>query len=430
MKYVLEVFYNLESYHIRGGNPISGEYKVNGAKNAALPILAASIVTNDENLFTGCPRISDAAIMGEILRSLGCRTEENGGCVLVDTAGLIEYEVPSALMEKMRSSIFLVGPLLTRCGKAVISQPGGCAIGKRPIDIHIKALSQLGVSMKEDGQKLEFTGNQMTGTNIILDFPSVGATENVILAALGAKGETVIHNSAREPEIMDLQTYLNGCGAQIKGAGTSQITIKGGLPLHGSQHSIMGDRIEAGTFLMAAAGTGGELLVKGIESGALRSLVKYLKHAGCKVRREPHEIWLKGPERLCCVGKVQTGPYPDFATDLQPQFTTIMTAAEGKSRIIETIFENRFKYTQQLIKMGADIEILQRVAIIEGVEFLEGSCVAAEDLRGGAALVLAGLMAQGETIVQNVHYIERGYCDLHGELKKLGGDIGKHYEKT
>ena len=168
--------------------------------------------------------------MGEILRSLGCRTEENGGCVLVDTAGLIEYEVPSALMEKMRSSIFLVGPLLTRCGKAVISQPGGCAIGKRPIDIHIKALSQLGVSMKEDGQKLEFTGNQMTGTNIILDFPSVGATENVILAALGAKGETVIHNSAREPEIMDLQTYLNGCGAQIKGAGTSQITIKGGLP--------------------------------------------------------------------------------------------------------------------------------------------------------------------------------------------------------
>ncbi|MCQ4637192.1 UDP-N-acetylglucosamine 1-carboxyvinyltransferase [Anaerovorax odorimutans] len=420
----------MESYHIRGGNPISGEYTVNGAKNAALPILAASIVTKDENLFTGCPRISDVAIMGEILRSLGCRTEEKGSCILVDTAGVNEYEVPTDLMEKMRSSIFLVGPLLTRCGKAVISQPGGCAIGKRPIDIHIKALSQLGVTIEETGQRLVFTGGRMSGTNIILDFPSVGATENVMMAALGAKGETVIHNSAREPEIMDLQDYLNGCGARIKGAGTSQITIKGGLPLHGSDHRIMGDRIEAGTFLMAAAGTGGELLVKGVESDALRSLLRHLKHAGCKVKRHPKEIWIQGPGRLRSVGRLQTGPYPDFATDLQPQFTAIMATAAGRSRIEETIFENRFKYAGQLIKMGADIEILQRTAIIEGVEFLEGSRVAAEDLRGGAALVLAGLMACGETIVNDVHYIERGYCDFHGELKKLGGDIGKSYERT
>lgn len=415
----------MESYHIRGGNPISGEYIVKGAKNATLPILAASIVTGEENVFSNCPQISDVIIMREILKALGCRIEDAGGRVLINTAGADQYQVPQELMEKMRSSIFLVGPLLTRCGKAVISEPGGCAIGKRPIDIHIKALSQLGVMIEEKDQQLIFTGNQMSGANIILDFPSVGATENVMTAALGAQGETVIHNCAREPEIVDLQKYLNSCGAKINGAGTSRIVIKGGLPLHGTCHNIMGDRIEAGTFLMAAAGTGGELVIKGMETEHLKSLVKLLRYAGCKIKRQPNYIWLKGPDRLYSVGKFQTNPYPGFPTDLQPQFTAIMTAAIGESKIEEKIFENRFKYTRQLIKMGADIEIFQRTAIIEGVESLQGAQVVAEDLRGGAALVLAGLMAEGQTVVENIGFIERGYCNLHEELNKLGGDIGR-----
>lgn len=415
----------MESYHIRGGNPICGEYTVKGAKNAALPILAASIMTGEENVFARCPCISDIVIMREILESLGCKLKETGDRLLVDASGIASYEVPAALMGKMRSSIFLVGPLLTKCGRAVISQPGGCAIGKRPIDIHIKALSQLGADIEEKNGRLIFTGNHMEGANIVLDFPSVGATENIMMAALGAKGETTIYNSAREPEICDLQNYLNSCGAKIKGAGTSRIVIKGGACLHGTCHSIMGDRIEGGTFLLAAAGTGGELLLKGVETDVMKQILKYLRYAGCKVKRQPDSIWLRGPGRLFSTGRMQTAPYPGFPTDLQPQFAAVMAAAIGETKIEERIFENRFKYADQLIKMGADIEIFQRTAIIEGVEFLRGTQVEAEDLRGGAALVLAGLMAYGETTVENIGFIERGYCGFPEELKKLGGDISR-----
>lgn len=415
----------METYCIRGGNPIRGEYTVKGAKNAALPILAASIVTGEENVFSRCPCISDVTIMKEILESLGCIAEEAGDRMLVDTSGLTENRVPGKLMEKMRSSIFLAGPLLTRCKKAVISQPGGCAIGKRPIDIHIKALSQLGADIEERDGQLILTGDRLRGTRIFLDFPSVGATENLMMAALGAEGETVIYNSAREPEIRDLQNYLNSCGAKIKGAGTSRIIIRGGCPLHGTCYSIMGDRIEGGTFLLAAAGTGGELLLRGVETSAIKQLIKYLRYAGCKVRRREEEVWLRGPRRLFPVERLQTAPYPGFPTDLQSQFAAVMTVAAGKTKIEERIFENRFKYADQLIKMGADIEIFQRTAIIKGVDFLKGAHVTAEDLRGGAALVLAGLMACGETCVENTGFIERGYCSFPEELKKLGGDISK-----
>ncbi len=416
----------MESYQIRGGNPISGEHAVSGAKNAALPILAASIATGEENVFSRCPRISDTLIMREILRCLGCKILLSGEQLLVDASGLHEEEIPKALMKKMRSSIFLVGPLLTRCGRAIISQPGGCAIGKRPIDIHIKALSQLGADIEERDGRLTFTGSRLAGANILLDFPSVGATENVMMAALGAQGETVIHNSAREPEIVDLQNYLNGCGARIKGAGTSHIVVKGGTPLHGACHAIMGDRIEAGTYLMAAAGTGGELEVKGIETDAIRCLLKYLRRAGCRIKKDGGAIWLKGPKRLAAAGNIHTAPYPGFPTDLQPQLGAIMAKAKGKTHIEETIFENRFQYAKQLIKMGADIEISERTVIIKGVDVLQGRHVAAEDLRGGAALVLAGLMAQGETIVENTDFIERGYCDFPEGLKKLGGDVNRN----
>ena len=420
----------MEFYQISGGRPICGEYTVNGAKNAALPILAASLVTGGESMIYNCPQISDAEAMKEILTFLGCNVKEEDGGVMVDSRMLCTDQVPRTLMQKMRPSVFLVGPLLARCGRAVISQPGGCAIGARPIDIHIKALSQLGADVEEKDGQLIFTGPHMRGTNIILDFPSVGATENLMMAALGAKGETVIHNSAREPEIADLQGYLNACGADIKGAGTSRIVIKGRPDFHGNSYSIMGDRIEAGTFLMAAAATGGELLLDGLDTYTLKSLLKILRCAGCKVKREPETIWIRGPIRLHGAGKIRTGPYPGFSTDLQPQLAAVMAAAAGDTRIEETIFENRFQYTRQLIKMGADIEIFQRTAIIKGTVPLKGAQVTARDLRGGAALVLAGLMAEGETKVENVHYIERGYCGFHRALKKLGGEIDKLYEES
>ncbi len=416
---------DLGSYHIQGGRPIQGEYTVKGAKNAVLPILAASIVTGGENLFERCTDISDVRIMREILNALGCRTVRSGDRMLVDTAGLDCCEVPRPLMEKMRSSIFLIGPLLTRCGRAVISQPGGCAIGKRPIDLHIKALRQMGAEIEEQDQQLIVTGGRLYGTNLVLDFPSVGATENIMLAAIGAKGETVIHNSAKEPEIVDLQNYLNRCGAQIRGAGTSRIVIKGQTPLRGACHTVMGDRIEAGTFLLAAAATGGELRLKGADSGNLKCLLRYLRFAGCKVKKQPCEIWLRAPKRLYGTGRVRTEPYPGFPTDLQPQFCAAMAGAEGQTKMEETIFENRFRYVKQLEKLGADIEILQGTAIIKGVQPLTGARVKAEDLRGGAALVLAGLAADGETIVENVEFIERGYCGFDRELEKLGADIKK-----
>lgn len=415
----------MESYHIRGGNPISGEYTVKGAKNAALPILAASIVTNQENSFFNCPAISDVTIMKRIMEALGCNIKEENGMVIVDTRGVNCCHIPDELMKQMRSSAFLIGPLLTRCKEAVISQPGGCAIGKRPLDIHIKALAQMGAEIEEREDQLIFHGRHMEGTNIVLDFPSVGATENIITAALGAKGETVIHNSAKEPEIIDLQNYLNRCGAQITGAGTSVVTIKGRPDLHGAQYRIMGDRIEAGTFLLSAAGTGGELLLKGLDTNCLKSLLKILKGSGCKIKKDNCSIWIQGSDQLKFTGKHQTRPYPGLPTDLQPQLVSVMAAARGKVQVEETIFENRFKYVDQLRRMGADIEIMERMAIIRGVEFLKGTIVEAEDLRGGAALVLAGLMAEGETTVHGISYIDRGYCNFHKELKLLGGDIGR-----
>lgn len=425
MKYVLEVFLNLESYHIQGGNPILGEYDVKGAKNAALPILAASVVTGQRNYFFNCPDISDVAVMKKILGALGCKITEGEDFLEIDTSPIKECTIPKELMKEMRSSVFLVGPLLTRCGKAVIGQPGGCDIGARPIDIHIKALQQMGAKVEQKEDTVEFTAEKLTSADIYLDFPSVGATENIMVTALGVEGDTVICNSAREPEIVDLQRYLNSCGAKISGAGTSKIVVKGKQTLQGTCHKIMGDRIEAGTFLMAAACTGGELLLNGINPDVMKSVLKVLRYAGCKIKKTKNDIWLKGPERLFSIDKLQTKPYPGFPTDLQPQVGAIMTTAVGKCRIEENIFENRFKYIKQLTKMGGSIEISGRTAIIEGMDMLHGAEVVAEDLRGGAALVLAGLMAEGNTIVNNIHFVERGYANLHNELKKLGGNVEK-----
>lgn len=415
----------MEKYRIRGGNPISGEYRVKGAKNAVLPIMASSVAVSGETCLCGCPEITDVEDMADILKALGCRVKKESGCLMIHTGQMNRCEIPEELMQKIRSSVFLAGPLLARCGSAVISRPGGCAIGARPLDIHLKGFSQLGVEIREKDSRFILEGKNMTGANIVLDFPSVGATENLMTAALGAKGETVLHNCAKEPEIIDLQNYLNRCGAQIKGAGTSVIVIKGRTELHGCSYRVMGDRIEAGTFLLAAAGTGGSLRVEGIDPLWLKSLTKVLKNSGCTVKKERNAVTLAASKRLQISGKLQTGPYPEFPTDLQPQLTAVFAGGTGQCSVEERIFENRFRYINQLRKMGADIEFSGRIAIIKGRSRLQGAKLQAEDLRGGAALVLAGLAAQGETEIENIHYIERGYCNFHRELSILGGDIDK-----
>ena len=415
----------MAEYIIRGGRPVNGEFVPHGAKNAALPILAASILTGGENIFFRCPDISDVVTMKKILRHLGCRIQEDRNSLVVDSSGVTCCEVPSDLMRKMRSSIFLAGPLLARCGRAVISQPGGCSIGKRPIDLHIKALEKLGASVEQRDEEVILTASKLRGTDIVLDYPSVGATENIMMAALAADGVTVIHNAAKEPEIVDLQKYLVKCGAGIQGAGSPRIVIEGRCSLRGCSHEMMADRIEAGTFLMAAACTGGKIAVKKIEPAWLKTCCRFLRFSGCDLRKFNDAIELKAPERLYSTGKVKTGPYPGFATDLQPQFTALMASALGETHMEETVFENRFGFVKELLKMGADVEIFRRIAIIKGKEFLCGTRIAAADLRGGAALVLAGLSARGETRIDNIEFIERGYCGFHKELRRLGADIDR-----
>ncbi len=415
----------MTDYLIRGGCRIEGEFVPNGAKNAALPILAASVMTGDENVFYRCPQISDVKVMTEILSALGCDVSESGGAVIVNSRGLTCSEVPEVLMRKMRSSIFLAGPLLARCGRAVIGVPGGCSIGRRPIDLHIKAFAKMGACIEYTETAVVLTAEKMHGTDIFLDYPSVGATENIMMAATAAQGTTIIHNAAREPEIEDLQNYLVRCGAEISGAGTSKIVVKGPMKLHGAHYKIIADRIEAGTYLMAAACTGGTLTLKNTEPSWLKNCCRILRFAGCDIRKYDDVIELDAPERLYSVGKIRTSPYPGFPTDMQPQLTAVMAGAIGETHVEETVFENRYGFIKELLKMGADIEIFRGIAIIKGNENLRGTHVNAEDLRGGAALVLAGLMSEGETVVRNVEYIERGYSCFHKELQKMGADIDR-----
>lgn len=415
----------MAEYFIKGGKPLRGSLTVHGAKNAVLPILAASILAGDVCEISNCPKISDVRVMQNILQELGCNVDVSGDCITVDSKNITSVQVSEQLMKQMRSSVFLVGPLLVRCGKAIISQPGGCCIGKRPIDIHIKALEKLGAVVHRKGEQLVFEGRHLKGANVILSYPSVGATENIMMAALEAFGQTTIYNCAKEPEIVDLQNFLVACGAKIQGAGTSRIIIQGKQKLRGTHHCVIGDRIEAGTYLMAAAVTGGELEINGASKQCLKSCIKLLKFAGCKVQSDGEMVYLKAPERLYSAGHVKTGTYPGFPTDLQPQFTAIMATALGKTKMEETVFEKRYGYTEELIKMGADIEIFNRIAIINGKELLEGNRVCAQDLRGGAALVLAGLHATGSTVVENIEFIERGYCNFHKELRKLGAEIDR-----
>lgn len=421
------------TYHIKGGRKLSGEMEASGAKNAALPILAASVITTGENVFEACPEISDVDSMITILRSLGCEVVRDGAQLAVNASGLSESRISEELMKEMRSSVFLAGSLLARCGEAVISSPGGCNIGRRPIDIHIKGLRQLGADIRQSPDNpdhIVIKAGKLKGTQLKLDYPSVGATENLMLAAISAEGTTIIENSAREPEIVALQDYINKCGGNVAGAGSGIITIKGGTKLHGCSHRVIADRIEAGTFMLMSLGTGGEIYIKGITAEYLKPLINCLKEGGCRIREEKNSVYASaGADTIKISGCISTAPYPGFPTDLQPQLTAFLTKHGVKCMVEENIFENRFRYAKQLIKMGADIEISKKQVIIKGNNILYGGDVEAEDLRGGAALVIAGLMAEGDTAVRNTKYIKRGYSRFAGKIRALGGEISENDER-
>lgn len=424
----------LESYEIEGGIPLRGEYRVRGAKNSALPILAATVCRGAVYEIYDCPRIGDVFAMEEILRSMGAVIRWEKDCIVIDSRGITKTSVPKELMAEMRSSVFLMGSLLARSDEAVIYRPGGCNIGKRPIDIHISGLEQLGFEVTVEGEEVSCRG-QCRGGKITLPYPSVGATENLMMAALAGKGDTIIENCAIEPEIEDLQGFLRTCGFQVYGAGTDTIFIKGarGVSLCARPQEVMyfilEDRIEAATYMAAVLGSGGRAVFRNIREKYISEILKCFERMGAAVRTYENtiEVWSCG--RLKSPGMIITQPYPGFPTDCQPQLLTLSTMAKGLTTIREEVFESRFTHKNDLVKMGADIEICGKNAIIKGVKTLQGKEVEAKDLRGGAALVIAGLMAEGKTVVNNAFHIQRGYEDFEKGIKDLGGLIEKKREE-
>lgn len=408
---------------IEGKKRLEGEIDVQGSKNAVLPILAATVINGGKNVIYNCPELSDVEITIKVLNSLGCRTERLGGTLIVDSSGFNSNIIDESLMRQMRSSIIFLGAIIARCGSAVVSMPGGCEIGNRPIDLHLKAFKSLGMEITEEHGYIKCETEGLRGTNIHLDFPSVGATENIILAACTASGTTTITNAAREPEIVDLERFLNRTGAKISGAGTDVITIDGANKFYGIEHTIIADRIVAGTYLCAAAITGGSVILKNALPRHMQAITTALRDMGCKIFTEQRRIIINSPKRLLPVSKIRTMPYPGFPTDIQSPFMALAAVADGTSMFVENIFENRFQHVEELARMGADIEVDGRVAVVHGVENLGGAKVVAKELRGGAALVLAGLAAEGTTEVSGVKYIDRGYEHFEKNLSACGANI-------
>lgn len=415
----------LEKLVIHGGKPLNGRIRVSSAKNAVLPIIAATMLASTPSRLLEVPHLEDVHTICEVISSLGVKVtvDDKKQEIIFDAATLTATEAPYELVRRMRASFLVMGPLLARCGEARISLPGGCAIGSRPIDLHLKAFEALGATIEMgDGYVHAKAPNGLKGNQVYLDFPSVGATENVIMAASMAEGKTVIENAAEEPEIVDLVTYLNSMGANIRGAGTNIIRIQGVPELKGAVHTVIPDRIEAGTYLIAAAMAGGDVYVENALSEHLKPVVAKLKEAGVTVEEHIDGIRVISDGTLKAAD-IKTLPYPGFPTDMQAQFMALTTIAEGTSTVMETVFENRFMHVDELKKMGAQIRIEDRRAIVDGIQRLHGAEVRATDLRAGAALVCAGLAAEGETKVTQLSHIDRGYDDLVGKLKRLGADI-------
>lgn len=412
----------MKRYVIEGGKKLQGTIYVSGSKNASLPIIAATILNKGINKLYNVPNIHDTKMMFKILEKLGCKIKKGNGKIIIDSRNIRNHEIPENLMNQMRSSVIIAGALLSRDKEVMFTYPGGCDIGSRPIDLHIKAFEKLGVYVKEESGYLKCKANELTGADINLDFPSVGATENIMLASVLAKGVTKINNAAMEPEIIDLQNALNAMGAKITGAGTNNIVIKGVEKLKNLSYNIIPDRIEAGTLLCATAITGGNIRLQKVIPEHIKTLTNKLEEMGCNVIIRKNEIILDAPKKLKTVD-IKTLPYPGFPTDLQSILGATLTVAKGTSIIVENIFENRYKYLNELAKMGAKSTIEGRTAVIKGIRRLNKANVKATDLRGGAALVIAALNAKGRTYVDNIEYILRGYENLDVKLRKLGASV-------
>ena len=413
----------MEKYIINGGNELYGSVDIQTAKNSVLPVLAATVLTDDKVRILNVPNITDVKNMVKILSCLGCKSVYEGNDIIVDSSCADCYEIPRALAHELRSSVFLLGSVISRFHTAKIAYPGGCDIGLRPVDLHLTGLKRLGVEITEENGYIICRCDKLHGNEIMLDCPSVGATENIMLAAVKAEGTTVIKNAAREPEIEDLQKLLNCMGAKVKGAGSGTVVIEGVKTLNGCEFLPIADRIEAGTFLIAAAMCGGEVELNGAYAENISSLLHKLRENGCKIRINNDKIILENHRRLTSVKSIETQPYPGFPTDLQAQITALCCICRGQSIITENLFETRFKYVPELRRMGADVTVINRNAFVRGVERFRGATVVAHDLRGGAALVSAGLAADGRSEVLDISHIDRGYGSLEYKLRKLGGDI-------
>lgn len=412
----------MQYYLVEGGKPLHGSIPISGAKNSVLPILAATLLTGGRTILHNCPDLRDVRSALEILEHLGCRTRRQGSDILVDSSGASRWDVPHALMREMRSSVIFLGPILARFGKARLSLPGGCEIGQRPIDLHLAALRRLGAEIREEGGDILCRAGDLRGREIILSFPSVGATENAMLTACACSGVTRIINAAREPEIADLQTFLQKAGADIGGSGESVITVSGGMPRRDVEHTILPDRIETATYLCAAAACGGEVTLTETQPEQVGTVLQCLSEAGCTVRTAGRSITLLAPERLGHIAQVRTMPYPGFPTDAQAPLMAAACTGQGASVFLETIFENRYRHVSELARMGADIRVSGRTALVNGAA-LHGASVRCTDLRGGAALVIAALAARGESRIEDITHIDRGYEHLAEKLTALGGSI-------
>lgn len=414
----------MERLIVKGGNRLVGTVKTSGAKNAVLPIIAASILGTSPSRLDEIPALEDVRTICAVLECLGIKVDASEPHTLkIDSREITSCEAPYELVRSMRASFLVMGPLLARKGYARISQPGGCAIGTRPIDLHLKGFEALGVKIEQGHGYIEASAPEgMTGANIYLDFPSVGATENIMMAAAMANGTTVLENPAEEPEIVDLANYLNQMGARVRGAGTNVITIEGVSELHGVQHSVIPDRIEAGTYMIAAAMTGGDVIIENVLPEHQKPLIAKLREVGALVEEDIDRIHVVGSGRLKAVD-VKTLPYPGFPTDMQAQMMAMLSVAEGRSKITETVFENRFMHVVELNRMGANITTEGRSAVITGPAHLTGCTVRATDLRAGAAMILAGLVAEGATEICDIYHIDRGYEEIAAKLTRLGADI-------
>jgi len=412
-----------EKFIISGGNRLQGTVRIDGAKNSALSIMAAALLTKDVCILRNVPHLTDVDIMAEVIRKLGINVEWKGDDTLyIDSDNFNNYEAPYELVKMMRASILVMGPLLARLKRAKISLPGGCAIGARPVDYHIKGFEALGAQVEVEKGYIEAKVNKLKGDDIYLDFPSLGATENIMMAACLAEGITTIENAAKDPEVVELGRFLNKMGAKVKGLGTDLIKIEGVKELHGIDYAIIPDRIEAGTYMIAAAITGGDVSIENADPLLLKPLVVKLEEAGVWIELKKNLIKVTGPKRIKAVD-IKTLPFPGFPTDMQPQFMALSCIAKGTSVITETVFENRFVHIGDLIRMGADIKVEGHSAIIKGVKKLSAAPVMASDLRGGAALILAGLVAEGTTELSRIYHLDRGYVKLDEKLNSLGADI-------